>query len=117
MPRPLAFKVLTPGTYLPINRTDISFVTVDGILMYLGHGCFLAKDKSNHIYLAFGSPEEAAMVPEGTVVGVHFSDEPEDEVEFLLEDLDEMLERGPSSRDRESLEALERMLDGENGSE
>jgi len=85
--------------------------------MYLGHGCFLAKDKGDHIYLAFGSPQEALMVPEGTVVGVHFSGEPNDDIEFLDENIEEMLEREPSGRDRASLEALERMLDGEKDSE
>lgn len=115
MPRPLAFKVLTAGTYLPINRIDVSFVTLNGAVMYLGHGCFLARDKSKNIYLAFGHPEVAMMVPEGTIVGVHFADgEGDDEdIEFLAEDLSGAVESEPAEIDEAALEALKRMFDGD----
>ena len=111
MARPLSFKVTTAGTYLPINRKDVSFVTLDGIVVYLGQGCYLAKDKSQIIYLVFGSPEEPLMIPEGTTVGVHFAEGPGEEVDFVEEEL--VTDNRPNNIDRQSLEALERLLDGE----
>lgn len=113
MARPLAFRVTNAGTYLPINRKDVSFVTLNGIVLYLGLDCCLVKDKSQNIYLLFGSPEEPMMIPEGTVVGVHFAEGDDEDIEFLSEDYETMRETERNQRlDRDMLESLERMLNG-----
>jgi hypothetical protein len=65
------------------------------------------------IYLVFGSPEEPLLVPEDTIVGVHFAEDSDEDVDFIDEDF--TTDNKPNTIDRESLEALERLLDGDDG--
>lgn len=103
MTRPLSFRVTSAGTYLPVNRSDVSFATLNGVVMYLGIDCFLAKDGAGIVYLIFGTPDEAVMVPAGSVVGVHFSSDPEDTIEFA----------GEPQANQAIIEALERALNSD----